>query len=64
MITVLAGLLVLVALVAPGEAGQLTPAAFLRIPIEALVGLAVLLVLPAKASRGRLRRWRGCCSAC
>jgi hypothetical protein len=45
---VLAGLLVLLALTVPREAGQLTPLAFVRIPVEALVGVAVLLVLPAR----------------
>ena len=49
--TVLAGLLVFVALVLPREVGQLTPLAFLRIPVEGLLLGAVLLVL-----RGRARR--------
>jgi hypothetical protein len=48
LLTVLAGMLVLLALAAPREAGQLTPLAFLRIPVEAVVGVAVLLVLPAR----------------
>jgi hypothetical protein len=48
LLTVLAGMLVLLALTAPREAGQLTPLAFLRIPVEAVVGVAVLLVLPAR----------------
>ena len=48
ILTVLAGLLVFLALTVPREAGQLTPLAFLRIPVEALVGVAVLLVLPAR----------------
>lgn len=51
MTTVLAGLLVLLALVAPDDIGQLTPAAFVRIPVEGLVVVALLLVLPAKARR-------------
>jgi Sulfatase len=46
--TVLACLLVFLALTVPREAGQLTPLAFLRIPVEALVGVAVLLMLPAR----------------
>ncbi|SDY40158.1 hypothetical protein SAMN05444365_102149 [Micromonospora pattaloongensis] len=45
-ITALAGLLVLVALTAPNQLTRLTPAAFLRIPLEALATVAVLLVLP------------------
>jgi hypothetical protein len=49
--TLLAGLLVFLALVLPKEVGQLTPLAFLRIPIEGLLLGAVLLVL-----RGRPRR--------
>ena len=51
MITALAGLLVLVALVAPNELNQLTPLALVRIPIEALLGVALLLVLPARPRR-------------
>jgi len=50
-VTVLAGLLVFCALTAPREIDQLTPAAFLRIPIEGLVAIAVLLVLPARPRR-------------
>ena len=49
--TALAGLLVLVALVSPNELLLLRPAAFLRIPVEALVGVALLLVLPARPRR-------------
>jgi hypothetical protein len=49
--TALAGLLVLVALVAPNGTGQLTPGAFVRIPIEGLLGVALLLVLPARPRR-------------
>jgi hypothetical protein len=44
---VAAALLVLIALVLPLD-GPLTPLAFLRIPVEALVGIALLLVLPAR----------------
>lgn len=51
ILTVLAGSLVFLALAAPREAGQLTPLAFLRIPVEAVVGVAVLLVLPARFRR-------------
>ena len=49
--TVLAGLVVLLALVAPDEQGHLTPAAFLRIPVEGLVPVVLLLALPARARR-------------
>ncbi|MGY1639964.1 CDP-alcohol phosphatidyltransferase family protein [Geodermatophilus sp. SYSU D00703] len=47
--TALAGGLVLVALVAPPELAALTPAAFVRIPVEGLVGAAVLLVVPGRS---------------
>ena len=47
--TVLAGLLVFIALVAPNDVNGLAPAAFVRLPIEALVGIAFLLALPARA---------------
>jgi hypothetical protein len=50
--TGLAALLVLLVLVAPTETGHLTPAGFLRVPVEALVGVALVLALPA-----RPRRW-------
>jgi phosphatidylglycerophosphate synthase len=45
-ITVLAVLVVWIDLVAPERAWQFTPAAFVRIPVEALVLVAVALVLP------------------
>mgnify|MGYP001063311854 CR=1 FL=1 len=51
MRSILAVAVVLVALVAPATSGDLTPVAFLRIPLEGLVAAAVLLVL-----RGRARR--------
>ncbi|TWF79125.1 hypothetical protein FHX44_115051 [Pseudonocardia hierapolitana] len=51
LLTVLAALLVLTALVAPDTVTDLTPAAFVRLPVEALAGVAVLLVLPARARR-------------
>jgi hypothetical protein len=47
--TALAGLLVLVALVAPNQIGRLTPGAFLRIPVEGLLGVTLLLVLSGRA---------------
>lgn len=49
--TMLAGLLVLFALVGPDRAGQLTPGAVLRIPAEGLVAAALLLALPANRVR-------------
>ena len=52
VLTTLAALLVLFALVGPNDLNRLTPAAFVRIPVEALVGVALLLVLPTRA-----RRW-------
>ncbi|MEO7131773.1 MAG: CDP-alcohol phosphatidyltransferase family protein [Dermatophilaceae bacterium] len=52
VISVLAGLLVWGALVAPATLTDLRPAAFLRVPIEGLVGAALVLVL-----RGRAQRW-------
>ena len=51
VVTVLGGLLVFCALTAPREIDQVTPAAFLRIPIEGLVVVALLLVLPARPRR-------------
>jgi hypothetical protein len=49
--TALAALFVLAALVAPNAGHGLPPAAFVRIPIEGLVGVALVLVLPATARR-------------
>ncbi|OJY43625.1 sulfatase-like hydrolase/transferase [Pseudonocardia sp. 73-21] len=49
--TLLAAVLVFAALVLPREIGQLTPLAFVRIPVEALVAVGVLLVLPARWRR-------------
>ena len=49
--TVLAGLLVVVALLAPDEPARVTLGAFARIPVEALVGVVVLLVLSARPRR-------------
>lgn len=51
VLTTLACLLVLFALVAPNELSLLTPWVFLRIPVEALVGVALVLVLPTRARR-------------
>ncbi|MGW7367774.1 sulfatase [Streptomyces sp. NPDC054841] len=49
--TVLAAVLVHVALLLPDELPRLTPAAFIRIPVEAVFGTAVLLVLRPKWRR-------------
>jgi hypothetical protein len=49
--TILAALIVLVALVAPDRITRLTPGAFVRIPIEGLLGIVVLLVVPVRARR-------------
>jgi hypothetical protein len=49
--TVLAAVYVFVALTLPHQPAQLTPMALVRLPIEALVGTAVLVLLPAGARR-------------
>src|SRR5690606_21117592 len=49
VLTLLAGLLVLTVLVAPS--GSPNPVALLRIPVEALVGVAVVLLLPPRPRR-------------
>ncbi|PZS29090.1 MAG: CDP-alcohol phosphatidyltransferase, partial [Pseudonocardiales bacterium] len=51
VITVLAGLLVWFALVAPNQTADLTPLAFAHIPIEGLLLVALILVLPQRAGR-------------
>jgi hypothetical protein len=51
VLTVLAALLVYLALVLPRGVDQLTPAALVRIPVEGLVGVVLLLVLPARVRR-------------
>lgn len=52
-LTVVAALLVLLVLTAPNRLQELEPAAFARLPLEALVFLAVVLALPP--SLGRVR---------
>ena len=52
VLTVLAALAVLAALVLPDDLARLAPGAFLRIPVEALVGTALMLVLPARYRKG------------
>ncbi|HEY8718804.1 CDP-alcohol phosphatidyltransferase [Pengzhenrongella sp.] len=49
--TTLAFLLVWVALVGPNERGALTPGAFVRIPLEALLFAGLVLLLPPRAGR-------------
>lgn len=51
VVTGLAAVLVLAALVAPDQLSRLRPGAFLRIPVEGLVAVALLLVLPARVRR-------------
>ncbi|HEX5405597.1 MAG TPA: sulfatase-like hydrolase/transferase [Pseudonocardiaceae bacterium] len=51
VITTLACLLVLFALVGPDQLANLTPWTFLRVPIEGLVGVVLLLLLPTTARR-------------
>ena len=53
-LTILALLLVWAALVAPHQPSQLTPGAFVRLPLEGLVLVALAVVLPADAAP---RRW-------
>ena len=48
VLTGAAALLVLVALTFPDQLEQLHPSAFLRLPVEALVYLAVILLIPAR----------------
>ena len=59
VVTVLAGLLLFCALTLPREIDQVTPSAFLRIPVEGLAAVALLLLLPARAPSGRRGGWRG-----
>ncbi|MFI9006759.1 sulfatase-like hydrolase/transferase [Actinosynnema sp. NPDC053489] len=51
VVTALAALLVLAALLLPDDVASLTPAAFLRLPVEALPAAALVLVLPERARR-------------
>ncbi len=51
VLTVLAALLVWFALVAPNGSGRLTPVAFVRVPLEGLIVVALLLLLPQRARR-------------
>jgi hypothetical protein len=49
--TALACVLVLFALLAPNDIDRLTPMAFLRVPVEGLLGVVLILVLPTRARR-------------
>ena len=49
--TVLAGVLVLVALVVPNQLSHVGPAALVRIPIEGILGVLLLAVLPERPRR-------------
>jgi hypothetical protein len=51
VLSVLAALLVVLALVVPDDYGQLTPLAFLTVPVEALLAVLVVLALPGRARR-------------
>lgn len=51
LLTTVACALVLFALVAPNDLNRLTWQEFVRIPVEAIVGVALMLALPAKARR-------------
>ncbi|MEV5407317.1 sulfatase [Thermopolyspora sp. NPDC052614] len=51
VVSVLAFGFVMFALVTPNKVQYLTPAAFARVPVEGLLGVALVLVLPARARR-------------
>ncbi|MEI6362008.1 MAG: hypothetical protein WCP95_07730 [Actinomycetes bacterium] len=51
LLTILACLLVWFCLMAPNELATLAPAAFVRIPLEALVFVGLVLLLPQRAGR-------------
>lgn len=51
VLTVLAALFVVFALVVPDDYSQLHPGAFVRLPLEALVAVALLVLLPPRARR-------------
>ena len=63
--TTLACVLVLLALLVPDEFGRLTPAAFVSIPLEGVLGVALLLFVPARARSlaRRFSEWRSDCWA-
>ena len=51
VLAALGGLLAWFAFVAPNEMSRLTPSAFVRIPLEGLLFVALTLVLPPRAGR-------------
>ncbi|GAA1417296.1 sulfatase [Catellatospora coxensis] len=52
VVTAVAGLAVLLLFVAPNEADRLTdPAAYLRIPVDGLLGVLIVILTPGKARR-------------
>ena len=51
VLTILALLVVWIALVAPDQLGRLTPGAFVRLPLEGLALIALALALPVRARR-------------
>src|SRR3954465_11221703 len=51
VVDALAALLVIVVLLLPNRFYAMMPAAFLRIPVEALAGVAVVIALPRRAAR-------------
>src|SRR5205814_1203267 len=51
VLTILAGLVVWAALVAPDQPAALTPAGFVRVPLEGLVVIVLAVVFPAAARR-------------
>ncbi|WP_374455510.1 sulfatase-like hydrolase/transferase [Nocardioides sp.] len=53
LLTLLALGLVVLALLAPNHLEDMTPAAFLRLPVELLVLVALVLALPDRMARGR-----------
>jgi hypothetical protein len=53
LLTVLAGVLVLLALTLPSRLEDVAPGAFVRLPVEAIVYLAIVLALPSRLVRLR-----------
>jgi phosphatidylglycerophosphate synthase len=51
VLTVMAVLVVWAALVAPDQLGRLTPGAFVRLPLEGVIVVALALVVPARTRR-------------
>lgn len=52
LVTALAWLLVLFALIAPNQIDRLSPEAFVQLPVEGLLAVALILILPARARQG------------